>query len=185
MTDRANVDTNVWLPKVEPLALIGIAEPSHDDDPTADPAAGIGAGAPEERLNLLDAVKAPQAVTPPETIVHHVLETQEQGTPSFHARTIVVPGAVGVHPVTTVLEENPNRTRAIVKVLTGSGVINLTEGGSGIGGSATASLANAPMAAWPQSASDAPFKIETQAQVVAYNPGNANVLVAIWEEVMS
>lgn len=170
-------DTNVWGPRAEPLALVGIAEPSHGDDPTATPTA---ATQEPGRMTLLDSVRQPmQEAPPPPVTIHHVLETQEVGTPIMRARTVVVGST---RQPSVLLEENPDRTRALIKVVTGASTVNIAAGGAATGGNVTASATGQPMAAWPQATGDPLLKVETQAQVIAYSPAGTNVLVAVWEE---
>jgi hypothetical protein len=135
-----NPDTNEWAPSSEQHSTFDVAEPGHGDERDArpmvnepgDPRTYSDAGAtPDGRLNLLDAVRAPQrgVVHPPVQRVEHVITTNEVASGAIRARTVRIenPATSGSpqQPV-VLLEANKNRSRALIKCITTNGVIVVT-----------------------------------------------------------
>lgn len=184
--DVWNPDTNEWAPSNEQHSTWGVAEPTHFDAPTATPETpsyGVPDGGvmPDGRLNLLDSVKAGGSpATVPRAVVHHVIETQEEA--SSHIRTRIV-RVQGTAP-TTILEQNPNRDRAIVKAITTNGIVVLFPVHQG-GVQASAAVPAGGAAGWPLATGDSDLKVESSdgVEAVVFNSGaQAFCDVAIWEE---
>ena len=189
--DIVDPATNEWAPSNTPHAVGGLGEPSHDDDPHAAPLSNSeghpntyneGGGTPDGRLNLLDAVKAHGTPAPPTQTVHHVMETREVAGRRISSRILAV---VGNQVPTTLLEDNPQRERALIKVITSNSTILCSpknQGGIPVGGFAAAPTV--PTAFWAQATGEGPLEVKSSAAVDAYGivaaPGV--VLVAIWEE---
>lgn len=185
--DVWNPVTNEWAPSNEQHSTWGVAEPTHYDSADATPETqsyGVderGSSTPDARANLLDAVRSggPPA-TVPTHIVQHVITTQEE--PSSHIRTRTV-RVQGTEP-TVLLEQNENRIRAILKVITTSGqvLIGPVHQGQQVRNTATAT---APLAQWVQSAGDPHLVVESSegCEALASNTGVTLFSdVSIWEE---
>lgn len=189
-----NPETNEWAPSNEQHSTFGVAEPSHGDDPSAVPMSDapgqppdtVGS-APDARLNLLDAVRYGGAAAPPVVEHHHVVETSEQGNIKVRGKTVrVQAAAAGGNAVASVvlLEENPARVRAVIKVITANGQVVLTPLRQG-GVVPTLTAAAAPIAGWVQTAGDPPLVVESQAGVeaVIFNATAVSACdVTVWEE---
>lgn len=186
-----NPDTNEWAPSSQQHSTFGIAEPSHADEPVARPMSeapgqppGSEGSEPEARLNLLDSVRqggrAEHAPVPVQR-VEHVVTTEEHAADQIRTRTVRV---TGTQP-TTLLEQNPNRIRARLKVITTSGQVILSplhQGGIGVG---PVAAATAPLAGWVQSQTDPVLTVEAAdgVEAIASNTGvTAFTDVSIWEE---
>src|SRR5215831_6018411 len=105
-----NPDTNEWAPSNEQHSTFGVAEPSHGDDPTAEPmSTQYGREDDSARygnLNLLDAVRSPGREVPSQPVrVEHVVHTEEVSSARVRARLMAVTNLQNV----VLLEENPNR----------------------------------------------------------------------------
>lgn len=120
-----NPPTDEWSPSAEPHNTWGVAQPGHGDLSMANPMVDApgdprtvppttGGSVPDVRDNLLTDVKKSMAVAPPPQVVHHVVENVERGAESVNVRQITVVGNVAP---TQLLEANPNRRRALVRVV--------------------------------------------------------------------
>jgi hypothetical protein len=189
-----NPQTNQWAPSDEPIgggnATVANQEPSHGDVPIAAPMSSPPptGTTPDARANLLDSVKASGPGPAPVAQVHHVVETIEQGNDRVRARTIRVQlAAVGGGPDggTVLLEQNPRRAFALIKLVTTNGVIIIFPGGQGAGNLAFTGVPTAPYAGFFMATGDPVLKIESSAMVsaiVAYSGTQAFCDVSIWEE---
>ena len=147
-----NPGTNEWAPSNEPVgggsAEVGNQEPSHGDVQPAHPQSrepgGPDTGSQDSpRMNLLDSVRnPPQSTAPPVQRVEHVITTQDEGTDLVRTRTVRVQGTVP----TVLLEENPYRTLAYLKMVTSNAVITiypLRQGGGGVSSTGVPTAPNA------------------------------------------
>lgn len=181
--------TNEWDPGSEQYSTVGIAEPSHGDDPTAQPMSdapgqdpGTVGSTPDGRMNLLDAVKGAAPQLPPVQEVHHTVETFSVGSDRVRGRVVRV---VNNNIETTLLEQNPNRVRAIIKPITTNGVIIIGSALQG-GNPQYTAIPTGPAAFYPQATGDPTLTIESTAAVVAYGTVAAGFCdVAIWEELQA
>lgn len=169
--------TNEWE-KVPPLGTV--VEHDHTDIPTASPVSDTeghvdGGTVPDARMNLIDSVRGGVADAPPVQVVRHLLETTEVPSDNVAARGVTV--KAGGQP-TILLNANPNRTRALLKVLTGGGAVYMGP---------TSSLANALVGAatgarpgWLLAAADPIFESKSSAEISAITGTDCDV--QIWEE---
>lgn len=120
-----NPPTDEWSPSAEPHNTWGVAQPGHGDLSMANPMVDApgdprtvppttGGSAPDVRDNLLTDVKKSMAVAPPPQVVHHVVENVERGAESVNVRQITV---VGNQAPTQLLESNPARRRALIRIV--------------------------------------------------------------------
>lgn len=192
-----NPDTNEWAPSNEQHSVFGVAEPSHGDDPSAMPMSDapgqppdtVGS-APDARKNLLDAVRqGPTQLPAPVVEHHHVVDVQEQGNVRVRTKTVRVQaqpaggGGNDYQPV-TILEEAPNRSRAVIRVITTNGQVVLTPLRQG-GVQPTLTAAAAPIAGFVLSQADGMLTTEVQAgiEAVVFNvTQQAFADVTVWEE---
>ena len=120
--DFWNPPSNRWSPSDEPHDVFGRAEPSHGDAFTADPMVNdpgdprtVGAGtAPDVRKNLLTDVRDQIAGMGFTIEHHHVVETSEQGAEGISVKVVLVQGNLSP---TALLEENPRRKRAFLRIV--------------------------------------------------------------------
>lgn len=182
-----NPITNTWEP-IPPLAEYDVAEPGHEDIPTATPLSDTaghedsdGGSTPDRRMNLLDAVRGGvDPDVPLDNVVHHVMETREAPVSICSGRIVAV---VGNAQPSVLLSENPNRTRALIKVITSASVIMV--GAEGQGGNVPLVAApTIPAGQYPQATGDPVLTIESTGAVEAYGTVAAPgvILVAVWEE---
>jgi len=127
--DVWNPDVNEWSPSNEPEGTYGLAEPSHGDvalaEPLTEPYGGPSSGTvPAPGLNLLTDVAPTGAPAAPPQMVRHDVEvhTYESGAELIRARTIPV---VGTTTVTRILDPNPDRRRALIKVATATATVQI------------------------------------------------------------
>lgn len=183
-----NPETNEWAPSSEQHSVFGVAEPSHGDEPHAAPSSEEygrpdpdGGTIPDARMNLLDAVQGTTAALPaPPVTVRHIVETQEQSSPLARGRVVRVQGGAP----TVLLEENPNRARAILKAITTSGIVLLYPARQG-GVQPQTGVPVGTMAGYPLATGDPPHVVESGSAVEAFaaNTGvTAFTDVAVWEE---
>lgn len=120
-----NPPTDEWSPTAEPHNTWGVAQPGHGDLSMANPMVDApgdprtvppttGGSVPDVRDNLLTDVKNRMQTPAPAVEVHHVVENVERGAESVNVRQITVVGNVAP---TQLLESNPNRRRALVRVV--------------------------------------------------------------------
>lgn len=188
-----NPETDDWSPSDEPYDVVGVqgdafGEPTHFDTPDY-VGAPIGTdqygiedhgSVPVRELNLIDDVKARMRTAPPAQVVHHVIETFEEGAELVRARVVRV---IGNQQQTMLLEENPNRRRALIKCITTAGVVMVQPAHQG-GNLTNAAVPTGNQAAYPQATGDPVLEVKSQAGVEAYGivaaPGFVDV--AVWEE---
>jgi hypothetical protein len=113
-----NPDTNEWAPSNEQHETWGVAEPPHYDDPTATPVSESYGQAPsgtvpDARLNLIDSIRPRTALPAPVVRHEHEVRTTETGSETVRFRQEFVSGLTP----TTLLAQNPNRKRALLRVL--------------------------------------------------------------------
>jgi hypothetical protein len=198
-----NPETNEWAPSNTPHNVAGPGapqQPSHGDVMTADPMidqpgvyggmAGQGGGTPDARPNLLDAVRGSRTPVPAQLApVQHqiVVETKEVASSANRARVVrvQVQGAgQNAQQAVTLLENNPNRDRALIKCITTNGVIVLAplrQGGVPTG----TGVPSGNMAGYPLATGDPIHEVKSSDGVEAYiwNTGAQTFCdVAIWEE---
>jgi hypothetical protein len=187
-----NPETDEWSPSDEPYNVVGEAggpygEPTHYDTPdyAGSPSSEQyghedGGTVAVHELNLIDDVKQRMRTAPPPQVVHHVIETFEEGAELVRARVVRV---VGNQQQTMLLEENPNRRRALIKCITTAGVVMVQPAHQG-GNLTNAAIPTGNQAAYPQATGDPVLEVKSQAGVEAYGivvaPGFVDV--AVWEE---
>jgi hypothetical protein len=203
-----NPVTNEWAPSNNPHAATTVQDPSRNQQPShgdvhdARPQpSDLGApwtwappddgSTPDARMNLLDAVKNPRQVSrPPTQIVHHIVETNEVSSGRIRARVVRVqaPAAGGNDAASVVLlEENKDRDRALIKLITTNGVIVLTPMRQG-GLTANTAVPAGSIPGFPIATGDPVHEIKSSEGVEAYianSSGQAFCDVAIWEEMKS
>jgi hypothetical protein len=189
-----NPESNLWQPSNEPYPAYGqdaavVEYQSHADVMTATPISEMygtpdpyGTGTtPDPRLNLLTDKQQVGPAAPPVHIVKQETVTRETGADVIRARTVAV---VGNLVPTRLLDENPNRSRALVKVVTTNSVVLIGPPFGGMGAPQLSATPTQPGAQWWQATGDPLFKIESCAAVDAIGviapPGV--VLVSVWEE---
>jgi len=124
-TPQWNPETNEWAPSNEQHSTWGVAEPGHGDVEDANPVSESYGHAPsgtipDRRLNLIDSVRDVRGPTPAPTVHYtHDVRTTEAGAESvrFHQEFVQ-----GTAPPTPILQQNPNRKRALIRI--SSGVTN-------------------------------------------------------------
>lgn len=186
-----NPDTNEWAPSNEPdgggSAELGNQEPSHGDVTPARPMSrepgGPDTGSQDSpRMNLLDSVRQPPQSTPlPVQRVEHVVKTQDDGTDLVRTRTVRVQGTTPV----VLLEENPYRTLAMIKMVTSNAVITMYPLRQGGGGVSSTGVPTAPNAGYLFATGDPVHKSESKAGIEAIVEDTGSSLfadVTIWEE---
>lgn len=180
-----NPPDNEWDPNATPHETWGVEALDHTDDQTAEPMSeqyghGPSGTTPDARENLLTDVQNPRTAAPlPTQTVHHIVETVEVGSAVVRPRTVRV---VGNTTETPLLEENPNRERAIIKLVTTNGVIIIGAARQG-GNPQFNATPTGPSNWWYQATGDPVLVIETTAAVVAYGVAVAGAVdVCIWEE---
>ena len=187
-----NPGTNEWAPSNTPVgggsAELGTMEPSHGDVTPARPMSR----APSEqnpygsqdgpRMNLLDAVRnPPQASAPATQVVRHVVETQDTGTDLVRTRTVRLDSTGTV----VVLEENPYRVRALIKMVTSNAVAMLFPLRQGGSGTSTTGVPTAPNAGYLIATGDPIHVSESKAGIVGQimDTGSSSTCdVTVWEE---
>jgi hypothetical protein len=194
-----NPDTNEWAPSNTPNNVVGSGapgQPSHGDVMTADPMSNYvghttpGGTTPDARPNLLDAVRrsntpAPTAFAPIEHKI--VVETTHVASSANRARVVRVQAqASGGNDAQAVvlLEDNPNRDRALIKCITTNGVIVLTPLRQG-GVPTNLAVPTGNIAGYPLATGDPVHEVKSSDGVEAYIAnGTAQAFcdVAIWEE---
>jgi hypothetical protein len=181
---RFNPDTNEWAPSNEQEAVWGLAEPSHGDQPEADPVSESYGQAPsgtvpDTRLNLIDSIRARTPLAAPVVEHHHVVETQELASSKLRLRLVAV---VGNNAPTVILEENPARDRALIHIFTAGSTILLTPLRQG-GAPVLVAAPTLPGAFWPLQTNDGTLEIKAQAGMEAVGVSAAGVvLVSVLEE---
>jgi len=187
-----NPGTNEWAPSNEPVgggsAEVGNQEPSHGDVTPARPMSRAQSepspdGSQDSpRMNLLDSVRQPAASTPlPVQRVEHVITTQESGTDLVRTRTVRVQGTVPV----VLLEENPYRTRAYLKMVTSNAVMTIYPLRQGGAGTSTTGVPTAPNAGYMIATGDPIHESKSQAgiEAVVEDTGASSFAdVTVWEE---
>lgn len=185
-----NPGTNEWAPSNTPIgggsAEGANQEPSHGDVQPASPQSsepGVVTGTtPDARGTLLSSVRNPPASTPlPVQRVEHVITTQEEGNDLVRTRTVRVSGTVPV----VLLEENPHRTRALLKLVTSNGVITISPIRQGGIGASTAGVPTAPNAGYMIATGDPVHESKSKAGIEALveDTGASTFCdVTIWEE---
>lgn len=189
--DVWNPNPNIWAPSNNPSPAYGedsdqIGYEDHSDMLTADPMTeqygryeGMGS-VPDTRENLLDDVHGPTGVAPPTQVVRHEIVTSEAGGELVRGRTVAVVGNV---VPTRLLEENPNRKRALIKIVTSTSVILIGPSFGAMGSPELTAIPVQPVGAWLQATGDPVLEIKAQAAVDALGVvAGATVLVSIWEE---
>lgn len=175
-----------WAPSNEPLSTFGVAEPGHGDVSDAAPESEQygrdtqrGGTTPDPRMNLLTNVREVATAATPIIEHHHVMETIDRGTDSVRMQTFVIP-AQPADP-TIILQENPDRVRAFVKVVTvGVSVLLMPLRGGGAS-AAAASGGTGPSNSFTFADTDGLLKIETQAGIEAIAAA-ALAVVTVYEE---
>lgn len=186
-----NPDTNEWAPSNEPIgggsAELANQEPSHGDVQPAHPQSrepgGPDTGSQDSpRMNLLDSVRnPPQSMPLPTQRVEHVISTQEDGTDLVRTRTVRVQGTTPV----MLLEENPYRTMAYLKMVTSNGVIMMFPTRQGGAGTSTTGIPTAPNGGYLFATGDPVHKSESKAgiEAIVQDTGASTFAdVTIWEE---
>jgi hypothetical protein len=180
-----NPDTNEWAPSSEQHSVFGVAEPSHGDEPHAMPEADYPGGpsdggtVPDARLNLADTLRGKGPVPAPVARIEHVVTTEEVAATIVRARIVAV---VGNATPTVLLDEAPNRKRALIHVITAASQILVYPARQG-GIPALVAAPTTGGAFWFQATGDAHLEVKAQAAVEAVGiTAGGTVLVAIWEE---
>lgn len=194
--DMWNPHQNRWAPTDEPVGGDAGPEP-HGDNPTASPTSeafdyidpGGGTG-PDARTNVQQ-VATPGPGTPPTQRVVHEMETYEVGGEIARGRVIVV--GSNLTPA-VLLDENPNRKRALIKVITSTSVI-LVGPHAQLGSPGLTAPPTAPLAAYPIATGDPVHEIKSQAAIDVLGVGPVSgtsagvlttpIMVAVWEETNS
>jgi hypothetical protein len=189
-----NPVTNEWDPFAEPVSAPAIddaehnASPGHGDLPTASPMTNSvgdprtyedGGATHDERKNLLTDVRDRAAIPPPEQVVRHVIETNEVPSGQVRGRLVAV---VGNAQPTTLLEQNPDRVRALISVFTDGATVILAPGRQGGIPQLVAAITQ-PLAGYPLVSTDPRLEIKSSDAVECYGITAAGtVLVRVWEE---
>ncbi len=171
---RENDPPNVWGDPPAPHGVVG----EHPDMFDADPDAGVGAG-DDDALGVED-VNRPTATARTSHVVEHVVDTIEHGADQIRGRVVRVPANT---ETVSLLDENMNRTRALIKVVTSSAVVMVQQARQGGNPRLTATPVG-PQAAFPIATGDPVLEVKATCGVEAYGviaaPGFVDV--AIWEE---
>lgn len=125
--DVWNPEPNEWAPSAEPWpgpqgtsALVEYQEHTdlHTTQPMSESYGQPSTGTVEDaRFNLLTDVKPRSPVGPPLSIIQHDVHTYETGSELFRVRQRTLNAATdSVLPI-QLLEENPNRKRALIQIL--------------------------------------------------------------------
>jgi hypothetical protein len=188
--DEWNPETNEWAPSSEQHSVFGLAEPSHGDVQTAEPMPNDpgdprtyqdGGGTPDVRKNLLTDVREHRQATPlPVQRVEHVVTTSEVGAALVRGRVVRVQGTLPI----VLLEETPNRRRALLKCITTAAVIVINPLRQG-GGIATTTAPAGNLAGFPLATGDPVHEVKSSAgveAVVSNTAASPFCDVAVWEE---
>ena len=182
-----NPETNEWAPSSEQHSTFGVAEPSHGDEPDAAPSSeqygrydDDGGTTPDARLNLLSSIRGVNAPLPaPPIQVQHVVTTETLQPALVRARSVVVAGNT---QASVLLEENPNRKRALIRVFTAASTILVSPLRQG-GVPQLVAPPTTPGAFFPLSTADAQLEVKSGAGVEAVGITAAGVvIVSVWEE---
>lgn len=176
--------SNRWAPDattMDPVTEQGLHVPERS---LTAPGVGVGPdyaeGPPIESV----AHKPPQHQQPaPELVSRHVVETQNVGAALVRARVVPV---VGNQTPSALLEYNPNRTRALIKVITSNAIILIGPARQG-GAPALTAAPTQGLAHYAQATGDPQLEIKSAAAVEAYGVQAVGgvILVSIWEEQIS
>lgn len=198
--DFWNPHPNAWAPSVEDFPAYGhdVAEveyQSHGDVPATSPmteqyglADAGGGSVPDARANLRTNVRDRMPIPYPTQTIRHELITQDVGSEAVRARTVIITS--NLTPV-TLLDENPNRKRALIKVITSTSIVMIIplRSGGGAEGLIAAPTSNAQ--GWAQATGDPVLEVKAQAGVECYGVGAAAngtltvpIAVTIWEELI-
>ena len=194
-----NPHINQWNPSAEPWPEYGTEVPgiaafqSHGDVVLAEPMSESygypdpgGGTAPNPSMNLLTDVRDAGTTARPVQIVQHEVHTYETGGEIVRARTVVVTSTIAP---TQLVDENPRRKRALIKVATSTSVIIIQPGRQGGGYNPQSATPVGNQAGWLQATGDPVLEIKATAQVECYGAGaNTNgvltnpITVTVWEE---
>lgn len=191
--DVWNPTVNRWSPSDEPYPGYDVdvltEYQSHGDVATTSPESEQyrrpdrgGGSVPDARANLLTDVADAGTTAPPVSVVRHELVTSEAGGEVVRARTVVVTGNLAP---TRLLDENPDRKRALIKVVTTASVVLIGPAFGGMGSPQLTGVPTQPVGAWLQATGDPVLEIKAQAavDVVGVVAAPASVLVTVWEEI--
>lgn len=138
----------------------------------------------ETSEETVEDVRASAATDRTSYVVHHVVEELDRAAAVVRMRVVRVAG--NVQP-STLLDYNPNRRRALIRIVTATQSIFLVPGGpqgGGVGGNAAAALSGGN--AWPMTTGDPTLEVKSAAAVWAIgSAGGTAADVAVWEELNS
>lgn len=182
-----------WDPNADTYTEYERQGPGHGDLPDASPMSDeygqpTSGSTPDARANLLTDVRRVRQTAPPIQVIRHEVITSEAGAERIRARTVMVTSNAAP---TVLLDANPNRKRALIKVITSNQVIMVNEGRAGYG-QPLAAVPTANATGWAQATGDPMLEVKSQAMVEAYGAGAVNagtntlttpIAVTIWEEI--
>lgn len=172
-----NSPTNLWDTLT---AGMGTVTEQPDVDGPGTPAAGEH----HQESEAIEDVGVSAETVRTHVVVHHVMETVSRAAPEVRPRTIVMDtnGAGTTHAVPTrLLDANPNRARAVIKVLGTAQTIVLARQGAGGNSAMGAGIANGGMG-YQMATGDTPLTITDQSAIEAYLVSAGPCPVSIWEE---
>lgn len=195
-SDLWNPHINSWDPTTDTLRttedtdVVGYQE--HVDEYTTPPLSesygverGVGT-APDPRLNVLTNVRQPGPTPAPPQVIRHEVETYERGSDEVRARTVVI---TRIDTPVVLLEENPNRKRALIKVITSNAVVMIQPGRVGGSGVQFSAIPSGNSGMWAQATGDPNLEVKSTDQVECYGTGantagllTTPISVTIWEE---
>lgn len=195
--DEWNPHGNRWSPSDQPVGGDAGADAVtvHGDVPFTPPLGEQwgtvypgGGSVPDARANFATDVAPDRGPTPPPAqVVRHEVHTYETGAEVVRARTVVITSNTAP---TTLLDENPNRKRALIKVITSNQIIMINPLRSGGGGAGLTTTPSGNVQGWQQATGDPMLEVKSQAGVEAYGVGAATngvlttpISVTIWEEI--
>lgn len=137
----------------------------------------------QQNARTVESVGVSAATARTHVVVHHVMETVDRPAQLIRPRTVNVDptghGTAAAVP-TPILDYNPNRRRAIIKVLGTAQLVFLSVGRGGGGATAGQGLANA--AAFSIATGDPPLEVKAASEVYAYLNTAGPCTIAVWEE---
>lgn len=133
-----------------------------------------------QEAETVEDVGHPTPKAPPTVVVHHIMEAREVGANLIRPRTIRIPA--GIQEPVQLLQLNPNRRRALIKVTGSSQAIGVIQGGPGLSSTAAAAANATGGAFFIQATGDPLLEVKATAPVWCALQTGGPCDVTIWEE---